>query len=53
MLGKGRIIVAHSDHDSGADGESIPRAVVLDMRAGYGCRGEGFVDRWEDSARDR
>ena len=52
MLSKVWIVVAHSDHDSGGGGQSIPWNVVLDVRAGYDGWGEGFVDGGEDPARD-
>lgn len=53
MLSEVRIIVAHSDHDSGADRQRIPRACFLDVGTGYGRRGEGFIDCWKNSARHR
>ena len=53
MLGKVRVIVAHCNHDSGVDRQRIPWTSILDVRTGYGRRGEGFVDCREDSAWDR
>ena len=52
MLGKVGVIVAHSDHDPRVNGQRVPCAVVLDVRTGYDCGGEGFVDCWEDSTWD-
>jgi len=53
MLGKVWVIVAHSNHDPGIDRQRIPWTDFLDVRAGYGYRGEGFVDCWEGPAWDR
>lgn len=52
MLGKVWIVVGHCDYDSGVDRQCISRIVTLDIRAGYDCRGEGFVDCWKDSTWD-
>ena len=53
MLGKVGIVVAHGNHDTGVDRQRVSWADVLGVRTGYGRRGEGFVDGWEDSAWDR
>ena len=53
MLSKVGVIVAHSNYDSGADRQRIPWTDVLDVRTGYGRRGEGSVDSWEESTWDR
>lgn len=51
MLGKVGIIVAHSNHESGVDRQRTPRTGILDVRTGYGCRRQGFIDCWKDSTR--
>ena len=53
MLGKVWVIVAYCNYDSGVDRQCVPWATVLDVRTGYGRRGDGFVDCREGSAWDR
>ena len=53
MLSKVWVIVAHGNHDPRVERERTPWTGILDVRTGYGCRGEGFVDCWEDSSWDR
>jgi len=52
MLHEVRVIIAHGNHNSRINGQSIPWIGVLDVRTGYSRRGKGSVDCWQYPAWD-